>query len=71
MLSYKSFKLLYDPRLKVLGLALLTGLSSLFVIEYAQDINGKLPMNILLWILMAVMIKLPSIQSAEVSNESN
>ncbi len=70
-LSLKSFKRLKDPNLRILGLALLSGLSTLFLIEYAQDINGKLPMNILLWILMAVMIRLPEIEEQRVDNESN
>lgn len=70
-LSLKSFKRLKDPNLRILGLALLSGLSTLFLIEYAQDINGKLPMNILLWILMAIMIRLPEIDEQRVENESN
>ncbi|MEO1021626.1 MAG: O-antigen ligase family protein [Bacteroidota bacterium] len=61
-LSLMSFKKLTNPSLRVLGLALLSGLSTLFLIEYAQDINGKLPMNILLWILLAILIRLPNIQ---------
>lgn len=64
-LSLRSFSKLTDPNLRILGLALLSGLSTLFLIEYAQDINGKLPMNILLWVLMAVMIRLPNIQEAK------
>lgn len=70
-LSLKSFNKLKDPRLRILGLALLSGLSTLFLIEYAQDINGKLPMNILLWIMMAIMIRLPELQEKKVSDESN
>ncbi|GAB5409036.1 MAG: hypothetical protein BalsKO_14010 [Balneolaceae bacterium] len=62
-LSLKSFKKLHDQKLRILGLALLSGLSTLFLIEYAQDINGKLPMNILLWIMFAIMIRLPDMQS--------
>ncbi len=63
-LSLMNFIKLKDPNLRILGLALLSSLSTLFLIEYAQDINGKLPMNILLWILMALMIRLPKIQEA-------
>lgn len=62
LLSLFSYMKLKDPDLRIFGLALLSALSSLFLIEYAQDINGKLPMNILLWILFAVMIKLPELQ---------
>lgn len=69
-LSYKRFKRIKDPDLKVLGLALISGLSTLFLIEYAQDINGKLPMNILLWIMMAIMMRLPELSTSE-QNESN
>lgn len=69
-LSLRSYLAVSNPELKILGLALLSGLSTLFLIEYAQDINGKLPMNILLWILMAIMIQLPNIQKAS-SNESS
>jgi hypothetical protein len=64
-LSFTSFRKLKNHDLRILGLALLSGLSTLFLIEYAQDINGKLPMNILLWILMAIMIRLPEIQNNE------
>lgn len=70
-LGLKSFRKLNTPQLRVLGLALLSGLSTLFLIEYAQDINGKLPMNILLWIMLAIMIKLPELQPKESKNENN
>lgn len=71
LLSLFSYMKLKDPDLRILGLALLSALSSLFLIEYAQDINGKLPMNILLWILFAVMIKLPELQKEELPDERN
>ncbi|MCG8374763.1 MAG: O-antigen ligase family protein, partial [Balneolales bacterium] len=65
LLSLFSYLKVKDPDLRILGLALISALSSLFLIEYAQDINGKLPMNILLWILFAVMVKLPELQENE------
>lgn len=70
-LSLLSFNKLIDPKLRIMGLALLSGLSTLFLIEYAQDINGKLPMNILLWVMMAIMIRLPDLQTEVDNNESN
>lgn len=38
--------------------ATLAALSALFVVEWAQDILGKLPFNQLFWILMAMTIRL-------------
>lgn len=69
-LALMSFSKLTVPEYRILGLALLSGLSTLFLIEYAQDINGKLPMNILLWILLAIMIQLPKIQEAYLSEST-
>jgi hypothetical protein len=69
-LALISFSKLTVPEYRILGLALLSGLSTLFLIEYAQDINGKLPMNILLWILLAVMIQLPKIQEVYINESS-
>ena len=43
---------------KSLAIVLFASLSSLLVIEWAQDIIGKIPFNVFFWILMAVLIKL-------------
>jgi hypothetical protein len=45
--------------LKLRALPIWAALISLLVIEWAQDIIGKVPFNVFFWILMAILIRLP------------
>jgi putative inorganic carbon (hco3(-)) transporter len=57
-----------NEEIKALAMALFSALSSLLLIEWAQDINGKVPFNVFFWILTAVMIKLNYLPISEDSN---
>lgn len=49
--------LMKDDELKTIALALLCMLSGIFVVEYAQDIVGKTPFNLLFWVFCAILFK--------------
>lgn len=55
----------HSERNKIWSIALFSALSSLILIEWAQDINGKVPFNIYFWILMATLIKLNDLPELE------
>ncbi|ACF12858.1 hypothetical protein Ctha_0387 [Chloroherpeton thalassium ATCC 35110] len=48
---------LQDEELKVIVLAILCMLAGVFVVEYAQDIIGKTPFNLLFWVFCAILFK--------------
>ncbi len=48
---------MHDEELKTIVLALLCMLSGVFVVEYAQDIVGKTPFNLLFWVFCAILFK--------------
>jgi len=54
-----------NSEIKTISISLFASLSSLLLIEWAQDIIGKIPFNVFFWILMAVLIKLKHLSSAE------
>lgn len=54
-----------DERDQWLILAILVPLSSLLVVEWVQDIIGKMPFNILFWMITAAVIKLGELNKDE------
>jgi hypothetical protein len=48
---------MHDEELKTIVLALMCMLSGVFVVEYAQDIVGKTPFNLLFWVFCAILFK--------------
>jgi hypothetical protein len=52
------------------ALPLWTALISLLVIEWAQDIIGKVPFNVFFWILIAVLIRLHILKPTPLNQHS-
>ena len=46
-----------DKELKAVALGILVCIAPLMVIEYAQDIIGKLPSNLLFWVQVALLVR--------------
>ncbi|NTW48704.1 MAG: O-antigen ligase family protein [Chlorobiales bacterium] len=46
-----------DEELKSTALAIICMLAGVFVVEYAQDIVGKIPFNLLFWVFCAILFK--------------
>lgn len=63
-LMFNSWRIAQE-RDKWLILAVLVPLSSLLVVEWAQDIIGKMPFNILFWMIAAATIKLGNLSKKE------
>lgn len=49
--------------IRIVALSLVSGLSTLLVVEWAQDIVGKIPFNVFFWILCGILLKLSSLES--------
>ncbi|ANQ52088.1 O-antigen ligase domain-containing protein [Flammeovirga sp. MY04] len=56
-LTQTQFWRLDNTELKVLLLSLYATLASIIVVEQAQDVNGILPFNILMWIWIAMLMR--------------
>ncbi len=56
---------LKDEDLKAVVLAILCMFSGVFVVEYAQDIVGKTPFNLLFWVFCAILFKSIKLDDAE------
>jgi len=54
-----------DPHIRYALLAIVTSMASLIVVEWVQDIIGKVPFNLLFWILAALITTAPSIDTIE------
>ena len=59
--GWRSYFSLSDPMLKQVLLALLCTLPAILVVEWAQDIIGKAPFNLLFWMLAALVVIAPKI----------
>ena len=54
-----------DPHIKYALLAIVTSMASLLIVEWVQDIIGKIPFNLLFWILAALITQAPIIDTSE------
>jgi len=58
----------HDPHIRYALLAIVTSMASLIVVEWVQDIIGKVPFNLLFWILAALITSAPYIDNTDHHN---